>query len=137
MTSDWLDDLLDEHPNEPVPAGFRERVLAKVKAEEPQQNRGRVLFGLFKKGMISGAAAALLLWVGFWLGRGKPEVDFTGISHPEALDPTVLAEIYQNQEILQDLDLMTEAEMELPFRVATDGGLLQEVDLESSPGEQD
>ncbi len=122
---DWLDDLLDRDPGEPVPPGFTDRVLARVPA-----GPGRVLhpvFGGASRWLAMAAVAVVFLGVGFWMGRGRPEVHVTS---PELDGPATaqvdLEELWENRGTLEDLDLVTDPDLELALRDLTSGGWLLE-----------
>ncbi|HEX9792693.1 MAG TPA: hypothetical protein VGC54_01805 [Planctomycetota bacterium] len=120
MASDPLDDLLDRSLPEPVPTGFAERVLMHVRslggAPAAAGVRGRVLRPVFgTASWVSIAAAALVfLGVGYWLGRGAPDVrDLERSGGGAAMAEADITGIYQNLDVLRDLDLAMDADLEL------------------------
>lgn len=145
---DWLDDLLDRDPGEPVPPGFAEAVLARVArvaregagggsgpGEGATAPAGRVLrpvFGSAGRWLVTAAVAVVFLGVGFWMGRGRPEVhtsspDLGGVATAEV----DLDELWENREVLEDLDLATDPDLELALRDLTTGGWLLEEEQEA------
>lgn len=78
---DWIDDLLDRHPCEPVPPDFAERVRAAVDSSSAGGRKTpgspRVLRPGFKRLLPAAAAAVVFLAVGFFLGR---DASFLGLS---------------------------------------------------------
>jgi|SaaInl4_150m_RNA_FD_contig_21_1908139_length_1372_multi_15_in_0_out_0_2 hypothetical protein len=144
--TDWLEETLDRDYGEAVPEGFAAGVMARVQQEQgaaehlstevargaaqhrrigedgntaEHQNagapRGRILH--FPHFMGLAAAAALLLAVGFWMGDGAKPVEPTlvdpGSTNMAALE---LAELYNNRDVLQDLDILSDADLELAFQ---------------------
>lgn len=138
MTSDWLSNLLDHHPGESAPDDFGDRLRVRLQAE-PQGRKstlsGRpVLRPAFGRWAGFAAAAVLLLSFGFWLGSGRPPVNF--IESTEQTDPLVLAEIYQIEGLLQDLNVLQNGDLELAFQQATKTDWLEGVPA-SEGGEGD
>lgn len=127
--TEWLDDVLDQHPGAPVPEGFAERVLAAVGEEQPTQHKG----GRLLQFSSLAAAAALLLAVGFWMGQGADPLRTPinpGIGGATAeLD---VAELYDNRELLEDFELLSDAELELAFQDESSGTWILDVPLEDS-----
>ncbi len=137
MTDPWLDDLLDRHPGEPVPEGFAQRLRARIEAEEADPEpapapAGELLRPAFGSWLARGVAAALLLAVGFWLGRDQPAVDLEPAGPAEEaltaeggeVDSAFLEQLdqlYQDQELLDSWDLVANEELELALRDATLG----------------
>jgi hypothetical protein len=130
MTDPWLDDLLDRHPGEPVPDGFAERLRARIRAEEAAP--APVLRPRFGGWAGRAVAAALLLAAGFWLGRGRPEVDVVpagpgaepvnaGGAEVDSAFLDQLEVLYEDQELLEDWDLVVGEDYELALRDATVG----------------
>ncbi len=133
MTEDWLDDLLDRHPGEPVPPGFAQRLRGRIEAEEGQAPpAGRILRPVFGSWLARSAAGLLLLAVGFWLGRDQPEVEVLpppstgeaeiaggGELSSEFLDE--LDALYQDQALLDSWELLVDEDLELGLRDATLG----------------
>ncbi|RMH05029.1 MAG: hypothetical protein D6702_01610 [Planctomycetota bacterium] len=150
MTDDWIDDLLDRHPGEPVPDGFAARLRRRIAAEAEGRTRagaetapGRLLRPPAWRWSARLAAAAALLVLGFWLGRGAPPVE-VGPSGPDGeavtaagglVDSELLEELYEYQDLLESWDLASDAEAELALRDATTGTwLLEEEGREEGEG---
>lgn len=137
--TDWLDDALDQHPGAPVPEGFAARVTAAARAVEGSQEEavapapaspatGRILrFTSFA------AAAVLLLAVGFWIGQGADPLQ-APVPQPAGSDSAALDldEIYANRELLEDFDLLSDAELELALQDSAAGTWILDVPV---PGE--
>ena len=94
--ADWMDDLLDRHPGEPVPPGFHERLKARL-ADEPA-TQGPVLRPGFRRLLPMAAAAIVFLGIGFWLGRagdplgedpGRPSEETVSIEEIDQLTRSV------------------------------------------------
>lgn len=132
--TNWLEETLDRDCGEAVPEGFAARVLARVQQEQSaaetlgaeehrsiadQQGAGPTHGRLlrFPQYMSLVAAAALLLAVGFWMGNGAKPVEPTlinpGSTSMAALE---LAGLYNNRNVLQDLDILSDADHELAFQ---------------------
>ncbi len=113
-TNDWLDDLLDRHPAEPVPSGFAERVHEKVHTQRHQTTVHR-----FAKPLLTMAAAALLVSIGFMMGAGAgPDFKQINIGDGDSsasTDPEI-EEIYQARELLDSWELMSDSDLEMGFR---------------------
>jgi len=138
--TDWLDETLDRDYGEAVPEGFAAGVMARVQQEQGAEEhlsvevaggaaqhqslaeresaaglQSRILRLPHFMGMA--VAAALLLAVGFWMGSGAKPVEPTlvdpGSTNMAALE---LAELYSNRDVLQDLDILSNAELELAFQ---------------------
>ncbi|MGB0685144.1 MAG: hypothetical protein ACPGQD_03020 [Planctomycetota bacterium] len=133
---DWFDDALDQHPGASVPEGFATRVTAAARAEEgspeiavaPSPATGRILrFTSFA------AAAVLLLAVGFWIGQGADPLQ-APVQQPTGSDSAALDldEIYANRELLEDFDLLSDAELELALQDSAAGTWILDVPV---PGE--
>lgn len=124
--TNWLEETLDRDYGEAVPEGFAARVMAGVQEEQAATEqsatergvapaRGRLL--RFPHFMGLAAAAALMLAVGFWMGNGAKPVEPTlispGSTNMAALE---LAELYSNRDVLQDFDILSDADLELAFQ---------------------
>jgi hypothetical protein len=134
--TDWLEETLDRDFGETVPEGFADRVMARVQQESEEfaqtgeqaggvevgfegdngaQTSGRLLRFPHFAGLAT--AAATLLAVGFWMGSGAKPVEPTllnpGSTNMAALD---LAELYSNRDVLQDFDILSDADLELAFQ---------------------
>lgn len=111
--TDWLDDVLDSHPGAVPPAGFAAGVAARARA-------GRLL--RFPRLVAVAAAGLMLLAVGYWLGNGAPKihgpVQIDGSPDAAALS---VDEIWQDRELLENLELLSDDALELAFRDATSG----------------
>ena len=124
MTADWLDDLLDRHPGEPVPQGFRSRLRRRLEQEGLQESAaaaaGRQAAVTpshprsFGRWIPVAVAAGLLLFLGgFWAGRGAPSLSSSGPSPDPELASLELVELYRNQELLEAWPLVADGELEL------------------------
>jgi hypothetical protein len=124
--SDWLDDLLDRHPGEPVPAGFARRVRARLDGSGREPEWGRTLRPLFRRGAPAAVAALLFLALGFLLGSGGrlPGPSVPDRPAEEAAEASV-EEIFRYRDLLEDLDLASDGELELAFQDATARGLIE------------
>lgn len=130
--TEWLDDVLDQHPGAPVPEGFAERVMHAVAEEQAPPKAGGHLLRLAS----FAAAAALLLAVGFWMGHGAdpmrtPTNGNVGAETAE-LDVT---ELYNNRELLEDFELLSDAGLELVFQDESTGTFMLDVPLEDTSAE--
>ena len=132
-TNDWLDDLLDRHPAEPVPSGFAERVQQAVADERSTSqaagpksaaNLGggqphQTTFHRFARPLLTMAAAALLVSLGFMMGAGAgPDFQQVTIGNggsTASTDPEI-DEIYQVRELLDSWELMSDSDLEMSFR---------------------
>ncbi len=122
--TDWLDDILDQDPGATPAENFTAKVLDAALAEEHAHSPWPRRFGL-------ATAAALLLSVGFWLGHGvqplhQEPVLSSGANHA-ALD---LEEIYQNRDVLEVLDVLSDEELEQAFLDAENGTWVLDYALE-------
>ena len=107
--TDWLEEILDSDPGEPVPAGFVSRVIAET------QPSGKLL--RFPGLLAVAAAAVLLMAVGFWIGNGaKPVAPLVGDPNSSNSASLDLAELYSNRDVLQDFEILSDAELELAFQ---------------------
>ncbi|MDP7061525.1 MAG: hypothetical protein QF489_01150 [Planctomycetota bacterium] len=106
--TDWLEEILDCDSGESVPDGFASRVVARA------PNQGRLL--RFPRIVTLAAAGALLLAVGFWMGNGakpmEPVLVDPGSTNSAALE---LAELYSNRDVLQDFEILSDADLEFAF----------------------
>ena len=122
--TDWLNDLLDQDPGAAPAEDFSARVLQAAWGEERARSPWARRFGL-------ATAATLLLSVGFWLGNGaqplhQQPVLSSGPNHA-SLD---LEEIYQNREVLEVLDVLSDEELEQAFLDAENGTWVLDYALE-------
>ena len=126
--NDWLSDVLDRHPAEPVPQGFADSLKERLDQGPcpPQDFERPSIFTSpqlqrWSKPFLRTAAASLLLGIGYMLGAssvtgfGKIELDPGG-----QLAETEIEEIYQNRELLQSWDLISDQDLELSFRQLED-----------------
>ena len=130
--TDWLDDLLDTQVGESPPEGFAERVVAQARAESP---KGRLLrFPRIAAGMAAGFA---LLAIGFWLGRGGPDLhpleNLPGGPDVAELD---VDEIYADRELLENLDLLSDEQLELAFRDGVAGTWVLDAEMPTAEEEE-
>jgi hypothetical protein len=110
--TDWLDEILDHDPGEAVPEGFASRVLRRV--EEEQRPTPRLL--RFPVVLSSVAAAILLVAAGFWLGQGaKPVEPLLGDPSSSDSASLELAELYSYRGVLRDLEIASDADLDLVF----------------------
>lgn len=130
-TNDWLDDLLDRHPAEPVPSGFAERVKQQLAQDEatPVDLVGSTesmepvvhdtVLHRFTKPLLTAAAAALLISIGYMMGAGAGP-DFRQIDlgdGPASADTDQeIEEIYQARDLLDSWELMSDSDLEMSFR---------------------
>lgn len=106
--TDWLEEILDRDPGEAVPEGFASRVMART------HNQGRLL--RFPRLVAVAAAGVLLLAAGFWMGNGaKPMEPVLGDPNSSDMASLELAELYINRDVLQDFEILSDAELELAF----------------------
>ena len=126
--TDWLDETLDHDSGETVPDGFAARVFTRVREEAareecadaqktPTPSPVGVRALSFPSTLGIAAAAVLLLAVGFWLGHGAKAVEPT-LLHPGSSQMATLelSELYSNRALLQDFDILSDAELELAFQ---------------------
>ena len=125
--ADWMDDLLDRHPGEPVPPGFHERLKARL-ADEPA-TQGPVLRPGFRRLLPMAAAAIVFLGIGFWLGRaGDPLGEDPGRPSEETVS---IEEIdLENLDLLQSWDLVLDESLELGWVQAESDPLMEGLEEE-------
>ncbi len=142
--TDWLDDALDQHPGAPVPEGFAARVTAAARAEEsgpevveapasPVPAPASPATGRILRFTSFAAAAVLLLAVGYWIGQGADPLQ-APVPQPAGSDSAALDldEIYANRELLEDFDLLSDADLELALQDSAAGTWILDVPV---PGE--
>lgn len=114
--TDWLNDALDRLPGAEPSLDFATRVTSEVRLERT----GR----LYRFPRVTAAAAAglMLLAVGYWMGRGAPDLH-APVNVQENPNAAVLQldEIWQDRELLANLDLLADEELELAFRDVSEG----------------
>lgn len=129
MTDDWLDDLLDRLPGEPVPMGFAQRVRARIEAKR-ETPFAPPRWTPFRGWLPQLAAASVLLAFGFWLGRGGPEISppptqvtdpVTASGEVLVIDDPQLLELYENHDLLEAWELVVAEDAELGLRDASTG----------------
>ncbi len=117
MTQDWLDNVLDEGSPEPVPPGFRDRVLIRVAQDD--RFGGRLLSFWLPRA----AVAAAFVVVGFWLGSGRPDLTSSApLTTSAALASAELMEIYESQQLLESAwEFVLDEDLELALTDAAAG----------------
>lgn len=124
--TDWLDDALDRLPGAEPPADFAARTVARARGER------RGILHRFPRVTAAAAAGLMLLAVGYWLGRGAPELhDTPGLYESPDAAALNLDEIYADRELLESLELLADDELELAFRDVAEGTWLLD---ETVPG---
>ncbi|MBC8404924.1 MAG: hypothetical protein H8E15_06845 [Planctomycetes bacterium] len=131
-TEDWLDDLLDRHPSEPVPTGFAARLAARLDRRQANMHR-------FLRPLLTVAAASLLLSIGFMMGAGAgPDFNKIQIGSGDPIISSDINEIYEMRELLGSWELMSDQELENSFRQMNDedSGWLEDL-LQDSASDED
>lgn len=133
--TDWLDEILDHDTPEPVPEGFAQCVVSAAEAEGHSSfggAGGRLIS--FPQLMRMAAAAVLLLAVGFWMGQGGDSLHSPAVlgNGPEnaMLD---LEELYQNREVLEAYEVLSDNELDSAFFDAESGTWALDYTLEEQP----
>jgi|GEM_PF-839739 hypothetical protein len=148
-TEDWLDDLLDRHPHEPVPTGFAARLDARLdrspgqitgSADSPSTEfrRHQTTMHRFLRPLLTVAAAGLLLSIGFMMGAGAgPDFNKIQIGSGDPVISSDINEIYEMRELLDSWELMSDQELENSFRHMNDedSGWLEDL-LQDSASEE-
>lgn len=142
-TNDWLDDLLDRHPAEPVPSGFAERVRSKLDSDQrapaaPEHEHHETVIHRLAKPLLTMAAAALLVSIGFMMGAGQgPDYNTfnLGTGDNTADADREIEEIYQVRELLDSWELMSDEDLEMSFRQLNDMDSEWLDDLLAEPGD--
>ncbi|MFK5955659.1 MAG: hypothetical protein QM477_04345 [Planctomycetota bacterium] len=115
--TDWLDEILDCDTPESVPEGFAARVVAAAQADGAdveRDGRGRLIS--FPQLMSMTAAAVLLLSVGFWMGQGADAVHQpVAIGQGPENAMLNLDELYQNREVLEAFDILSDEALDSAF----------------------
>ena len=107
--ADWLDSALSCSAQEPVPAGFRIRLMRRIEAQ------GRTPFRRFGPPWMLAAASLALLAAGYWLGMGAPSLSSpTRLEGPETAE-LELEEIWTHRGLLEAWDLLQDPDLELGF----------------------
>lgn len=111
---DWLDEALARHPDEPVPPGFKIRLMGRIGAlSSHAEGRGRLL--PFRIPLLLAAGFGILA-TGYWMGMGAPS-----LSSPQRVDmegdlaALDLEELYANRDLLEAWDLLQDPELVLGF----------------------
>ncbi|MDP6851013.1 MAG: hypothetical protein QGH51_02705 [Planctomycetota bacterium] len=114
--TDWIDDILDQHPGAPVPSGFSSRLDSRLDQE------GNLLHHPRSRWLPKATAAVLLLSFGFWLGKGRPEIS-TIQEGPAttAVSAAEMAEMFQAQEVLESWELVADDSLDLSLADAASG----------------
>jgi len=108
---DWLDEALDRHPAEPVPSGFKIRLMSRITSLSVPKGRIRPL-----RMPLLVAAALLILATGYWMGMGAPTLsDSTQIGREGESAALELEELYLNRDLLAAWELLQDPELELGF----------------------
>ncbi|NQU49204.1 MAG: hypothetical protein HQ519_11200 [Planctomycetes bacterium] len=148
-TEDWLDDLLDRHPNEPVPTGFAARLAARLDRgpgeltapadrSNTEYRPHQTTMQRFLRPLLTVAAAGLLLSIGFMLGAGAgPDFNEILINSGDQNISSDINEIYEMRELLDSWELMSDQELEHSFRQMNDedSGWLEDL-LQDSASEE-
>ncbi|MCP4091988.1 MAG: hypothetical protein GY747_00955 [Planctomycetes bacterium] len=123
--TDWLEEILDRDTGETVPEGFASRVVART------QTQGRLL--RFPRVAAVAAAAVLLLAAGFWMGNGakpmEPVLIDPGSTNSASLE---LAELYSNRDVLQDFEILSDADLEFAFIDESTGAWILDETVEAN-----
>ncbi len=144
-TNDWLDDLLDRHPGESVPSGFADRLQQRLQTKDTASDeveRHETKIHRFAKPILTMAAAALLVSIGFMMGAGQgPDYGVLDIGkggQTAETDPEI-EEIYEMRELLDSWELMSDEDLEMSFRqlTETDSEWLDELLEEPDNGEEE
>ncbi|HJM39708.1 MAG TPA: hypothetical protein QGG59_06295 [Planctomycetota bacterium] len=114
--TDWIDNILDQHPGESVPTDFGARVDSRIDDE------GHLLEHHPRSWWPKAAAAALLLAFGFWLGKGRPDIS-TIQEGPAttAVSADEMAEMFQAQEVLESWEFVADDSLNLSLSDAAAG----------------
>ncbi len=130
--TDWLDDALDRLPGAEPSPDFAARVTSEVRLERT----GR----LYRFPRVTAAAAAglMLLAVGYWMGRGAPELHAPA-KLQESPNAAVLEldEIWEDRELLENLELLADEDLELAFRDVSEGTWLLDEAVPADDGAED
>lgn len=121
---DWLSDLLDRHPGEPVPPEFSVRLISRIRAEEPSRRSH-----LFRWPLRLAAAAAVLavLGLGYWLGMGAPSLrQPQRIGTPGDMAALEIEEIWRNRELLDSWELIHDPDLQIGIAEAISGAAVLE-----------
>lgn len=130
--TDWLDDALDRLPGAEPSPDFAARVTSEVRLERT----GR----LYRFPRLTAAAAAglMLLAVGYWMGRGAPELHApTNLQENPDAAVLQLDEIWQDRELLENLELLADEDLELAFRDVAEGTWLLDEAVPGDDGAED
>jgi hypothetical protein len=127
---DWLNQILDKHPVEPVPPGFKIRLMSRIRGLEGRGARTSAL-----RIPLLLAAAFLILATGYWMGMGAPQLDSPSpIIMQGDLASLDLEELYENRNLLEAWELLQDPELELGFGESVAG--VWDYGAESAPVEQ-
>jgi hypothetical protein len=108
---DWLNEVLDKHPAEPVPPGFKIRLMSRIQGRSASRTR---LPGLRLPLLL--AAALMILATGYWMGMGAPQLSTPSPIRIEGdLASLDLEELYENRNLLEAWELLQDPELELGF----------------------
>jgi hypothetical protein len=107
--ADWLDAALSCSEAEPVPAGFKIRLMRRIEAHGSTSGRRSAPM------WVLAAASLALLATGYWLGMGAPALRSpTRLDGPEtaALE---LQDIWAHRGLLESWELLQDPELEFGF----------------------
>ena len=128
--TDWLEEILDCDPGETVPEGFASRVMART------HKQGKLL--RFPRVVAIAAAGALLIAAGFWMGNGaKPMEPVLGDPNSSDSASLELAELYSNRDVLQDFEILSDADLELAFHDESTGTWVLDETVEANTDRTD
>ena len=109
--NDWLDEVLARHPAEPVPPGFKIRLMSRIHQDSPR--RGRVLSLRIP---LLLAAGLVILVTGSWMGMGAPTLSSPiQVGGEGDLASLNLEELYDNRNLLEAWELLQDPDLELGF----------------------
>jgi hypothetical protein len=118
-TDDWLDDALDAVPTQSVPSDFRDALQARLEAEglrvAPRIRTSEPVILRLVRPLVTAAAAALLLAVGYQLGAGGENHATTSIDTDGAIAEADLLDLYEMRDVIESWDLASDAELDPGF----------------------
>ena len=120
-TKDWLSEALDTLPPEVPPLAFPTELDARLRREglRPDASNapspaGRLLS--FVRPVVTAAAAALLLAIGYQLGAESSNHAETVIDSDGAIAEADLIDLYEMREVIEAWDLASDADLESGFQ---------------------